>query len=35
MIRDGKGIPITHVGSPTTTFSLNNVLCVPLIKKIK
>ena len=38
MIDDGNGIPITHVGSttieaPTTTFSLDNVLCAPLIKK--
>ena len=38
MIGDGNGIPITHVDSttieaPTTTFSLDNVLCAPLIKK--
>ena len=38
MIGDGNGIPITHVGfttieAPTTTFSLDNVLCAPLIKK--
>ena len=37
MIGDGSGIPITHVSSttieaPTTTFSLDNVLCAPLIK---
>ena len=37
MIGDGKGIPLTHVGSttlnyPITNFSLNNV-CAPLIKE--
>ena len=38
MIGNGNGIPIIHVGSttieaPTTTFSLDNVLSAPLIKK--
>ena len=36
MIDNGNDIPITHVGSiildsPTTIFSLDNVLCAPLI----
>ena len=40
MIGHGKGISITQVGSTTLnahtiTFSLNNVLCAPLIKKNK
>ena len=38
MIGDGSGLSITHTGStslktPQTTFKLNNVLCVPRIKK--
>ncbi|KAH7543814.1 hypothetical protein JRO89_XS15G0024100 [Xanthoceras sorbifolium] len=38
MIGDGLALPITHTGStclktPQTTFSLNNVLCVPSMKK--
>lgn len=38
MIGDGSGLPITHTGStslktPQTTFHLNNVLCVPSMKK--
>ena len=38
MIGDGNDIPITYVRSttidlPTTTFSLDSVLCAPLIKK--
>ena len=40
MIDDGNDIPITHVGSiildsSTTIFSLDNVLCEPLIKNKK
>ena len=40
MIDDGNDIPITHVGSiildsSTTIFSLDNVLCAPLIKNKK
>ena len=40
MINNGNDIPITHVGSiilgsPTTIFSLDNVLCAPLIYKKK
>ena len=40
MIDNGNDIPITHVGSiildsPTTIFSLDNVLCAPLIKNKK
>ena len=38
MIGDGTGLPITHMGSislhtPNTSFQLNNVLCVPTMKK--
>ena len=38
MIGDGTGLPITHTGSisfhtPNTSFQLNNVLCVPTMKK--
>lgn len=38
MIGDGSGLSITHTGSaslktPQTTFKLNNVLCVPRMKK--
>lgn len=38
MIGDGTSLPITHTGStflttPETTFTLNNVLCVPNMKK--
>ena len=38
MIGDGKGIPITHIGStsldsPTSTFRFNDVLCAPHIKQ--
>ena len=38
IIGDGKGIPITHTGStllnsPTTTFTLDDVLCAPYIKR--
>ena len=40
VIDNGNDIPITHVGSiilgsPTTIFSLDNVLCAPLIYKKK
>ena len=38
MIGDGSGFSITHTGSsslhtPHNTFKLNNVLCVPAMKK--
>lgn len=38
MIGDGSGLPITHTGSTylatsKNTFHLNNVLCVPDMKK--
>ena len=38
MIGDGTSLPITHTSStslltPTTTFTLNNVLCVPNMKQ--
>lgn len=38
MVGDGTGLPITHTGStslntPTTSFTLSNVLCVPSMKK--
>ena len=38
MIGDGTGLPITHIGSislltSSHNFSLQNVLCVPTMKK--
>ena len=38
MIGDGTGLSITHTGStslitPTTSFTLNDVLCVPNMEK--
>lgn len=38
MIGDGKGLPMTYIGSKSLytsshTFFLNNVLCIPTMKK--